>query len=309
MDRTSPSSPAPHPAPRPPRRPPGWVPPGPPGGHGPYTLGPDEDLGYLLGDWRILQRKDGHRWSLDDLLTAWLARRVAAPDARRLLDLGTGIGSVAAMLAWCFPEAEVTGVEAQELSIGLARRTAVVNQVEGRMHYLHADLRTVFKPSAPLLPEHAWDLVTGTPPYFTDPAQTRSSAVQKGPCRFEERGGIGDYLAAMQRAVRPGGRAVVCHASRQRDRVLDAVQHHGFTVDVAVQAIPKVGREPLVDVLALSRGAPAGSLAPPGLVRGASAGSLAPPTFESLVVRDAADQWTPEMLSVRLSMGMPPRPT
>jgi len=275
------------------------VPPGPPGGHGPYTLGPDEDLGYLLGDWRILQRKDGHRWSLDDLLTAWLARRTSPPAPRRLLDLGTGIGSVAAMLAWCFPEAEVTGVEAQDVSIDLARRTALINQVEGRMRYVHADLRTVFTHPA-ALPQHTFDLVTGTPPYFTDPAQSRSTAVQKGPCRFEERGGVADYLAAMRLALRPGGRAVVCHASRQRDRVLDAVQHHGFTVDLAVEAIPKVGREPLVDVFALS-------LAPHS-AHPNPAGPAPTPSFESLVVRDASDQWTPEMLSVRLSMGMPPRP-
>lgn len=298
-DRPSPSSPAPSPAPRPPRRPAGWVPPGPPGGHGPYTLGPDEDLGYLLGDWRILQRKDGHRWSLDDLLTAWLARRTAPPDPRHLLDLGTGIGSVAAMLAWCFPEAEVTGVEAQDVSIALARRTAVVNQVEDRMRYVHADLRTLFSTHAPPFPEGAWDLVTGTPPYFTDPAQTRSEAVQKGPCRFEVRGGVSDYLAAMRRALRPGGRAVVCHASRQRDRVLDAVAAHGFAIDLAVQAIPKTGRDPLVDVLALSLDAAPRTASPQPLA----------PSFESLVVRDASDQWTPDMLSVRLSMGMPPRPT
>ena len=34
--------------------------------------GPNEDLCWLAGDWRILQRIDGHRFSLDDLVTAYV---------------------------------------------------------------------------------------------------------------------------------------------------------------------------------------------------------------------------------------------
>ncbi len=58
---------------RPARRPPGWVAPGPrpvtPQGRPELWPGPGEDLCYLAGDFRILQRLDGHRWSADDLLS------------------------------------------------------------------------------------------------------------------------------------------------------------------------------------------------------------------------------------------------
>ena len=40
--------------------------------------GPGEDLCHLAGDWRILQLLRGHRWSLDDLVTAWFAAELAA---------------------------------------------------------------------------------------------------------------------------------------------------------------------------------------------------------------------------------------
>ena len=58
---------------RPARRPPGWAAPGPRPGRERVELGPrpGEDLCFLAGDWRILQRLGGHRWSLDDLVTAW----------------------------------------------------------------------------------------------------------------------------------------------------------------------------------------------------------------------------------------------
>jgi tRNA1(Val) A37 N6-methylase TrmN6 len=47
----------------------------------------------LAGGWRIYQLRRGHRFSADDLLTAWAAVE-ARPEARTLLDLGAGIGSV-----------------------------------------------------------------------------------------------------------------------------------------------------------------------------------------------------------------------
>src|SRR5215471_17041737 len=56
-------------------------------------------LDTLAGDWRILQLRTGHRFSADDLLTAWTAVR-ANPAARQVLDLGACIGSVGLLVLW-----------------------------------------------------------------------------------------------------------------------------------------------------------------------------------------------------------------
>ena len=83
-----------------------------------------EDLCLLAGDWRILQKRRGHRWSLDDLVTAAFAAEVAGTTATAgILDLGCGIGAVLLLLAWRFPNARLTGVEAQAESLALARRS------------------------------------------------------------------------------------------------------------------------------------------------------------------------------------------
>ena len=54
---------------------------------------PHESLDRLCGDWHVFQLKKGHRFSLDDIACSWRAAN-AMPHARRLLDLGCGIGSV-----------------------------------------------------------------------------------------------------------------------------------------------------------------------------------------------------------------------
>src|SRR3990170_4343828 len=93
------------------RRPAGWRAPGPapagPGARPDLHPGPGEDLCFLTGDWRIFQRVGGHRWSLDDLVTAHAAAAAVAAPPARALDLGCGVGSVLMMVAWRFPAARV----------------------------------------------------------------------------------------------------------------------------------------------------------------------------------------------------------
>ena len=95
----------------------------------------------LCGDWRILQLRRGHRFSTDDVLTAWTAADLR-PDARRLLDLGAGIGSVGLQTLWRMgPQARLWMVEVQEVSHQLARRTVERNGLGDRVVARHSDLR------------------------------------------------------------------------------------------------------------------------------------------------------------------------
>jgi len=233
--------------------------------------GPGEDLCFLSGDWRIFQRVDGHRWSLDDLVTAWYAACGAAP--ARHADLGCGIGTVLLLLAWRFPALRGVGVEAQAVSVDLARRSLAWNGVEDRCEIRAGDLR-----DATLLPAAAFDLVTGTPPYLTPGTATESTRVQVGPCHVEHRGGIEEYCAAAARLLAPGGRFVTCAGGTQTARVTAAATAAGLAVVRRRDVVPRAGKAPLLGVHVLAHAADAGS------------GTVEPP----LVVRDAHGARTPD---------------
>lgn len=271
---------------RPPKRPEGWVPPGP-RPRAPADLLPadDEDLSLLCGDFRIFQKRRGHRWSLDDLVTAWTARRATlATPPTAALDLGCGIGSVALMVAWSFPGARVTGVEAQDVSLSLARRSAAWDGVDDRVTLLHGDLR-----DEAALPEGSrFELVTGTPPYFLQGAAIESDKVQCAPCRFELRGGPEDYCLAAARWMAPGGRFVVTVSVLQRERLREAAARAGMDVLEVTDVIPRDGKDALVLTAVMTQGAGAW-----------------PAEARRLVVRTREHQWTEGFRAVRRDMGMP----
>ena len=60
-----------------------------------------ETLDFICGEYRIFQYEKGHRYSTDDVLTAWYGTQWA-PRVERACDLGSGIGSVAIIAAWRF---------------------------------------------------------------------------------------------------------------------------------------------------------------------------------------------------------------
>lgn len=243
----------------------------------------DEDLGYLSGDWRIFQKQRGHRWSLDDLMTAWLAVPLAEQlGARRHLDLGCGLGSVLMLLAWRFPSMESLGIEAQADRAELGRRSLRYNGAAGRCQIVDGDLRAD-TPAGP------FDLVTGTPPYFPRGTGTESDKTHALACRFEVRGGVEDYLATAARVVSAEGWVVICSAALEEARVVQGAAHAGLHVRHHVAVIGKEGKQPLVLLDALHRSPGARS-------------------DRTMTIRQRDGQWTEEFRAVRDEFGMPNTP-
>ena len=275
------------------RRPPGWRAPGPPPATPPGTPddrpdlwpGAGEDLCHLAGDWRILQLVRGHRWSLDDLVTAWFgAELLRETPPRRFVDLGCGIGTVLLLTAWRFPEANGLGIEAQKQSADLARRSIAWNGVESRCRVRCADLR---EPS--LSREGACDLVTATPPYLPLGSAHSSTRPQWAGCHLEQRGGVEDFTEAAARLLAPQGWFVTCAASAQVERVAHGAARAGLTVVRRMDVVPREGKDVLFSIWAMR---PIEHAGPFQIDR-------------ALVVRDRPGRWTPEFRALRTSMGLP----
>jgi tRNA1(Val) A37 N6-methylase TrmN6 len=253
-------------------------------------LGEEMTLDSLTREFRIFQRRRGHRHSTDDLLTAWYAATKTREEGlapRRLLDLGTGIGSVGLTLAWCFPEADVTAIEVQPGSFRLLCENIWANGVEDRVHPHHGDLRNL----RAAIGEGTFDLVTGSPPYFDVSTGIVSADPQRAGARFELHGDVRDYCRAARDALAPEGRFVFCFPTVQYARAVAAVSAAGLGLIASRDVIPKVGIAALFSLFSCRLG---------------DAG--APVREPPLVVRDASGVHTPEMTAARAVFGMSPQP-
>jgi tRNA1Val (adenine37-N6)-methyltransferase len=199
----------------------------------------------LTAGWSIAQRRRGHRHSTDDLLTGWYAAEVV-PGARRILDLGSGIGSVGLIALWRAPAATLVAIEAQEVSFALLTDNIARNDLGARVRAIHGDLREV------RLAER-FDLVTGSPPYWDIAEGVVPADAQKAYARFELRGDVRDYALAARAALAAHGRFVLCFPTVQRARAEAACAAAQLVVTRSCDVIPRAGAAPLFTLFATRR--------------------------------------------------------
>ncbi|MFT6395618.1 MAG: tRNA1(Val) A37 N6-methylase TrmN6 [Bradymonadia bacterium] len=172
----------------------------------------------LVGEWSFWQRKGGHRTSTDDLLTAWAAAQNAGPSVARYLDLGCGIGSVLLQTVSAVRPNEAVGIEAQEQSALMARRS-IAELPEGTppIEVRFGDLRDLEAAELGL-----FELITGSPPYLPEGTGIVSPDPQRAACRFELRGGIEAYCESAERFLTDAGQFFVVFQTQWDERVLAA---------------------------------------------------------------------------------------
>jgi len=297
----------------------GWTKPGPvpPGLASGVTVESHETLDAISGHFRLFQLRDGHRFSTDDILTAWYCTSWC-PTARTELDLGSGIGTVGMICAWRLPGARFVTVEAQPESVTLARKSARYNGLTDRYEIREGDFREAsgrgqpcpcelehdneladkaVRAPAVLRPEEKFDLITGSPPYFPPEAGVPSEHPQRLACRFELRGTVVDYCAVAARHLAPGGFFVCVFPTEpaQLTRVESGAKIAGLVIIRKRPVIFREGEPPLVALFGMMR---ADDL--PEWFRGQ--------TWEEppLIIRTRTGEIHPEYSAVKLAIGFPP---
>jgi tRNA1(Val) A37 N6-methylase TrmN6 len=252
-----------------------------------------ETLDAISGHYRIFQLKDGHRFSTDDILTAWYGTSYC-PSARTVLDLGSGIGSVGMVAAWRLQGARFVTVEAQEASVALARKSARFNGLTERYEIRQGDFRD---PSV-IGEGEKFDLVLGSPPYFPLGSGVLGDHPQKIACRFEVRGTVAHYCLTAARHLSLGGWFACVfpiNPPEQLARVEEGAREAGLTIVRRRPIVLREGEPPLLCLFAMVL-----SEHLPEAYRGKTW------VEPDLIVRRKDGSVHPEYSAVKLSIGFPP---
>jgi tRNA1Val (adenine37-N6)-methyltransferase len=271
----------------------GWAKPGPPAPgavEGDVEIPDGETLDAISGHFRLFQLVKGHRFSTDDVLTAWYGTSWC-PTARTALDLGSGVGSVGMIAAWRLPGARFVSIEAQEESVRLAKKSARYNSLEERYEIRLGDFR------APELfhADEKFDLVLGSPPYFPLGTGIEGDHPQKIACRFELRGDIAHYCDTAAQRLTMGGFFACVFPTEQIERVEAAARKAELSIVRRRPVVLREGDAPLLSLFGMMRA------------------DHLPETFRektwtepALLIRQKNGHVHPEYAAVKLAIGFPP---
>jgi tRNA1Val (adenine37-N6)-methyltransferase len=175
----------------------------------------DELTGY---DLRIFQPRHGYRFSVDPLLLADFA---GVRRGERVVDLGTGCGVVALLLARLEESCSVTGVEFQPVMEQIAVRNVLLNDLAGRVEVISADVMEL----KGRFPVDSFDLVVSNPPYRRPGTGKISPRAGRDHARHETSATLSDFLAAAKYLVKPSGRiCFIYHTCRLPEMMAQAAQ-------------------------------------------------------------------------------------
>ncbi len=136
------------------------------------------------------------------------------PAVKKTLDLGIGIGTVGLAVLWGLGEsAELTCVEAQQMSYRVLTENIVENGLEDCVRAIHEDIRNLD------LGER-FPLITGSPPFFPIGTGSLPEDLQKAHARYELRDDVSDYARAARRHITEDGLFVFCFPFQQKSRCI-----------------------------------------------------------------------------------------
>ncbi len=150
----------------------------------------------LIANEYTLELTDGFPLSTDSMV---LADFVRLPKSARVLDLGSGCGTLGLLLCARDPGCTVTGVELEERAHAAALQNIARNALQERLSSICADLRTI--------PPDSFHACVSNPPYFSGGERHSRTPV----ARSEDTCSPAQLFAAAARSLRFGGDFFLVH--------------------------------------------------------------------------------------------------
>ncbi len=220
-------------------------------------LGRNERVDSLYHRGRvIIQKERGFRFAMDAVLLAHFPRYRTGD---RVLDLGTGTGVMPLLMAE--EAAEVTGVEIDEDTARMARRSVLLNGMEKKIRILWGDYRQI----RGLVKPESFDMVLANPPYGVIGSGPGAEGGRAG-ARQELTATLSDVVRAARYALRYHGKFAMIHRPARLAEIFAALSANQLEPKRMRLVEPRAGKPAnLVLIEAVQGGAPGGLVTLPTL--------------------------------------------
>lgn len=186
---------------------------------------------------RLIQKKDGFCFGVDAVLLSHFAQ---VSKGNRVIDLGTGTGVIAILLAAKKEPGSVVGLEIQEEMAQMAARSVKLNRLENIVEIVHGDI----KEAVSLFGTSSFDAVVSNPPYMAkggglvNPQDTKAVSRHEILCTLE------DVVSAAACLLRPGGKFSMVHRPQRLADIIFFMRKYSIEPKWLRLVHPSPGKKP-----------------------------------------------------------------
>lgn len=174
---------------------------------------------FLGGRLTVSQPRHGFRAGLDSVLLG----AAVGQGRRRLLDLGSGVGTAALVALAHHPDLVATLAEQNQDALALARTNLADNRFDRRATTIEVDVtaRGADRRTAGLL-DNGYDTVIANPPFFAQAAGTLAENAGRASARHMDAATLDLWVKTAASSASAGGEIVFIYPSESLSPLLDA---------------------------------------------------------------------------------------
>lgn len=212
------------------------------------NLKPDERLDDLqVKGYEIIQHPGKFCFGMDAVL---LSNFVRVKQGEAVLDLGTGTGIIPILLTAKTEGKRFVGLEIQEESADMARRSVAHNHLEDRIEIINGDI----KEAACIFGGASFDVITTNPPYMIGNHGIANASDTKAIARHEVLCTLDDILRESAKILCPGGKFFMVHRPFRLAEILSKMIEVGIEPKRMRMVHPFLDKEPNMVLIEGSRG-------------------------------------------------------
>ena len=207
----------------------------------------NERLDDLQNGYMLIQNPKQFCFGIDAVLLAWFAK---AKPGERILDMGTGTGIVPILMKARYPMGHYTGLEIQEESAKLARRSVAYNHLEEDIAIVTGDI----KEAGNLFGGSSFQVVTSNPPYMIGNHGLTGDNTAKTIARHETLCTLEDVISQAAKVLTSKGRFYMVHRPFRLAEIMSTMVRCGIEPKRMRLVHPFADKEPNLVLIEGMRG-------------------------------------------------------
>lgn len=197
--------------------------------------------------YQIIQNPAKFCFGMDAVLLSGFAR---VKEGSLVLDMGTGTGIIPILMEAKTKASHLTGLEIQEESADMARRSVMLNGLQDKITIVTGDI----KEAGSLFDAASFDVITCNPPYMIGEHGLKNPEDAKAIARHEILCTLEDVIAQAAVLLKPGGNFFMVHRPFRLAEIMVLLRQYKLEPKRMQMVYPYVDKEPNMVLLEANRG-------------------------------------------------------